>query len=281
MTRCVGCWRGDDPVDRARLERPRQMPTPQCAKQGWSATTVAGILRNPRIAGLRTYRGEVVGEGCWPAIVDRETFERLQAKIRPAVGSGPFTEAAVDLDRVGAVGAELRCGRRIEMTERPPRCPLRVHETSRRFRLRSHDRRRRPARPTRHRSRPASAQQQDGRSRALRKPKRQPVDVDLTASNATRRRRSRLRCRSHLEAGMACRTAARRTPRSSATRRRPGQRDRDPRPISGADVRDAWDQLSVERRRAVLHALIDRVVIRPATTPGRFTSDRVDVEWRV
>src|SRR3974390_2335474 len=52
-------------------------------------------------------------------------------------------------------------------------------------------------------------------------------------------------------------------------------------PFRGGDVRAAWERLDVDRQRAVLDALIERVTVRPSGTPGRFTPDRVDVVWCV
>ena len=52
-------------------------------------------------------------------------------------------------------------------------------------------------------------------------------------------------------------------------------------PFRNTNVRAAWERLDIDRKRAVLEALIERVTVRPATTPGRFTPDRVDVVWRV
>src|SRR5262249_46334926 len=79
---------GDSFDSIARDWNARSIPTPQRAPHGWSAMTVAGILRNPGIAGQRTYHGEVVCNNAWPAIIDRETFERLQAKIRRVARPG-------------------------------------------------------------------------------------------------------------------------------------------------------------------------------------------------
>jgi site-specific DNA recombinase len=45
----------------------------------WTHGTVRGVLKNPRYAGLRTYRGEVVGPAVWPALVDVDTFEAVRA----------------------------------------------------------------------------------------------------------------------------------------------------------------------------------------------------------
>jgi hypothetical protein len=45
----------------------------------WSHSTVRGVLKNPRNAGLRTYRGEIVGPAAWPSLVDVDTFEAVRA----------------------------------------------------------------------------------------------------------------------------------------------------------------------------------------------------------
>lgn len=45
----------------------------------WSHSTVRGVLKNPRYAGLRAYRGEIVGPATWPALVDLATFEAVRA----------------------------------------------------------------------------------------------------------------------------------------------------------------------------------------------------------
>jgi site-specific DNA recombinase len=47
----------------------------------WRTSQVRRLLTSPRIAGLREHRGQVVAEGTWPSLVDRETFDRLVARI--------------------------------------------------------------------------------------------------------------------------------------------------------------------------------------------------------
>lgn len=51
---------------------------------------IARTLRNPRIAGLVAHDGEIVGEGKWPAIIDRATHEALLGALgtRGAKGNG-------------------------------------------------------------------------------------------------------------------------------------------------------------------------------------------------
>jgi DNA invertase Pin-like site-specific DNA recombinase len=48
----------------------------------WRFTAVSQILTNPRIAGLRHHKGEIVGKAAWPAILDRKTWDDLQAILR-------------------------------------------------------------------------------------------------------------------------------------------------------------------------------------------------------
>jgi DNA invertase Pin-like site-specific DNA recombinase len=48
----------------------------------WLPGTLAAVLVNPRIAGLRAYKGEIVATAVWPAIITREQHERLAALRR-------------------------------------------------------------------------------------------------------------------------------------------------------------------------------------------------------
>jgi site-specific DNA recombinase len=47
----------------------------------WHPSTVRGVLTNPRSAGLVSYRGDVLGPGDWPPILDRQTWERTCAEL--------------------------------------------------------------------------------------------------------------------------------------------------------------------------------------------------------
>jgi len=47
----------------------------------WSVGTLRLVLRNPRYAGLSAYKGEIVGVGKWNPIIERETWEALQATL--------------------------------------------------------------------------------------------------------------------------------------------------------------------------------------------------------
>jgi DNA invertase Pin-like site-specific DNA recombinase len=54
--------------------------TPQAGNE-WSGTVASKTLRNARLAGLKSYRGEIMGEAKWPAIVDRDTWTAAQSVL--------------------------------------------------------------------------------------------------------------------------------------------------------------------------------------------------------
>ncbi len=54
----------------------RKITTP--TGRPFHTTTLRRVLTNPRIAGLRVHRGEVIGEASWEPIISRAEFERLR-----------------------------------------------------------------------------------------------------------------------------------------------------------------------------------------------------------
>lgn len=46
----------------------------------WTSGTVRALLGSHHVAGLRVHRGELIGEGTWPAIIDRGTWEEAQRR---------------------------------------------------------------------------------------------------------------------------------------------------------------------------------------------------------
>jgi site-specific DNA recombinase len=63
----------------ARDLRSRRPPSP--TGRHWTDATLGRLVRNPRLVGDRAYKGQVVARGYWPAILDRETFARLQLTL--------------------------------------------------------------------------------------------------------------------------------------------------------------------------------------------------------
>jgi DNA invertase Pin-like site-specific DNA recombinase len=266
----------------ARDWNARQIPMPQGGTRGWSSTSIVPLLRNPRIMGARTYKGEVVVADAWPAILDRATFERLQARLRRTARPGrPAKQLLSTIARCGNCGSPLwtssrnrhgRRARRYGCAIGPGRagCGTISIDADQLDQLMANAVLHRLATKT--------------MARALaHKPKQQRVEVDLARierdlddlagdyGNGDISRREWLAARKPLEERLV--RARRAVDATNGTASLA--------PFRGVDVRATWGKLDVDRKRAVLDALIDRVTVFPATTPGRFSADRVAVSWRV
>jgi DNA invertase Pin-like site-specific DNA recombinase len=271
----------------ARDWNARGVPTPQGAPRGWASSAVAGVLRNPRIRGARTYRGEVVVEDAWPAIVDRQTFERLQAKIRRTARPGrPAKRMMSGIARCGRCGSPMWTSTHTRGEQRVPRYVCVVG----------------PGRPG------------CGRLSVVAEPLDELIEravVSRLSTKAMTRFRARkakgvangdadlVRIERDVEDLAADFGAGRISRREWLAARKPlGERLAKARrildaangtaangtaalePFQGASIRATWERLDVDRKRAVVTALIDRVTINPAAGPI-FSPDRIDVTWRV
>lgn len=49
----------------------------------------------------------------------------------------------------------------------------------------------------------------------------------------------------------------------------------------GGALRAAWVAMSLDQKRAVIDAVVERVVVNPTKIRGRFDPERVDLIWRV
>lgn len=62
-----------------RVGEPTPMgPLKKDTARGWDTYTVRQVLTNPTIAGKRVYRGEVIGDAQWEALVSWEDFQKIQ-----------------------------------------------------------------------------------------------------------------------------------------------------------------------------------------------------------
>lgn len=59
--------------------------------KAWNTTTLRGLLRSGRIAGLREHRGEVVGPAVWDAIITPAQRDRILARMAEAASTGRRT----------------------------------------------------------------------------------------------------------------------------------------------------------------------------------------------
>lgn len=78
----------------------------------WSPETVRAVLLKPRNAGLRAYKGEIMGTGTWPAIVDEETWRAAVARIsqRSHAQPPPGTHLLSGLALCGVCDAPVNAG---------------------------------------------------------------------------------------------------------------------------------------------------------------------------
>lgn len=79
------------------------------AGKPWSISSLRRVLTSPRVAGLRAYRGQVVGEAVWPAILERDLWDRLCA-MTASRAAGPRPGGSWLLS--GMIGCP-HCGRRL------------------------------------------------------------------------------------------------------------------------------------------------------------------------
>lgn len=59
---------------------------PSLGGDNWNRRSVHSLLSTPRIAGFRTYRGEVIAKAEWPAIIDEDTWEQVVAVLKSRAG---------------------------------------------------------------------------------------------------------------------------------------------------------------------------------------------------
>lgn len=74
----------------------------------WVQSTVRELLRNPRNAGLRKYKGEVIGKGDWEPIVSEETWRvAVQRMTGGGNGGGPRKHLLAGVAKCGVCGAGM------------------------------------------------------------------------------------------------------------------------------------------------------------------------------
>jgi site-specific DNA recombinase len=261
----------------------REIPASSGGK--WVVTSLRQLLTGPRLAGLRVHQGEVIADAEWPAILHRDTHERLRAVLgdpRRAQLGRPAVYLLAGLLRCSRCGAKMHSSRRPDGSRRymcppaPTGCgriavvsePLEtLIAEAVMVRIDTRKVRRAMATPKRKRKRPHD----DGDDFASIERDLEDLASDYGEGRVTRR--EWVAARAPLERR---RDEARRAISSTVD-------EHVLEPLArGDDVRANWEKLDIDRRRAVIRALIDRVVIRPGT-PGRkaFDPERVDVVWKV
>lgn len=99
--------RGIDPRREAHLEQRKHL--------GWTAVAVGQMLSTPAYSGLRTHRGEVIGDASWPPLIERAEWEKLQIVLHPAdrrrSNDWPAKHLLSGIGVCGVCGVGLRVGK--------------------------------------------------------------------------------------------------------------------------------------------------------------------------
>jgi DNA invertase Pin-like site-specific DNA recombinase len=268
--------RGETPYSVVNDLIARGVPT-ATGKGSWRLQTLVGILKSGRNAALRTDDdGDVIAEAVWEPIITRAEWEALQTILRKPSKRGRRSRVALlagGLVRCGRCGEPLSTlvkgeGRRTYRCTKeghPQACgslsvsalPLEEYVAEHVLDLLEGAKIPRGGKPD-------GARLADGIAQDERK--LETLAGDFAADRITRKEwlaardivEDRLRENRSKLAGTA------------------------PDPLDGiADVRAAWETLDLDRRRAIVAAVIDRVVVQPTEQRGpRFDYDRVTFEYR-
>jgi len=254
----------------------------------WTQHTLTRVLQHPRLAGDRTLHGEVVGKGQWEPILDKPTWERVRATLESR-----HTRTGFGARRYLLVGF-LVCGK----------CGTRLISQPRNDRRRSYCCSSAPdkggcggvrviAEPLEDVVVEAALAAVDSPklARMVSRQNKTTKDSDDTAelerANTRLSELSRLWAKEKISRAEWLEARKVLEQRVDAAQRRIAART-DHAALNiyagrGGVLRAAWPSLSLDRKRAVLSALVDRIVVNPAVHPhgGRFDAERIEPIWRV
>ncbi len=259
----------------------------------WSTTSLKSTLVRPRVAGLREHRGEVVGKAVWPAILDEATWRQVRSVLTdPSRRKNPVVRSYL---LTGILRCQL-CGAKIVATPRAAD-PRRGHATGQGTSVRAYGCHKASggcgkvfglAEPIEALVTEAVLSALDGpalRSWKARESQGGDEAADSIAQDEARlgeladmwadgqiTRAEWMRSRERIEKRL---DEARRQV-ASLNRRRPAN-------VLGEidNLWEAWADLSLDRRQAIVSAVLDRVTLAPATgARNHFNPERVGLIWR-
>lgn len=258
--------------------------SPPQGGSSWRVSTWRRMMLNPRLAGLRAYKGEVVGEAQWQAILNRRQWEAVKAKLTPKREAGRRAEHLLS--------GLARCGR----------CdgPLWSAQTKDRLRYRcfkrpGHDgcgRLSVSATPVERLVRDAVLTAISGP--ALAEARRQVASDDADQARAAESLADAEERLEQVAEMFADGTLSRRE--WLAARERLEERVEDARrtldrhrqggmlatlPADTDALTEVWEDRDVHWRRSLLEAIVERIIVHPAEPGGTFDPGRVEILWRV
>jgi site-specific DNA recombinase len=256
----------------------------------WQPSAVRRVLLSARIAGIREYQGEVIGEAAWPAIIDRTSHERLRALLLDPTRRTSQSEARRYLLSAGLSS----CGRcKSPLVAAPKRNNVRTYACrggvrgdgcggvrisaevldeivteAVLYRLDSPKLAKARRRLNRHDPSAALARQVAEDESALE---------DLSRVHFVDRRIGQSE---YLVARDALAARIKQARAELANSGDAGVLEAIPR---GEELRATWETFDPDRRRSIIAAIVDRVTVRPIGRGARSVDhpERVDIRWRV
>ena len=254
----------------------------------WKTTTLRSLLMSGRIAGLRTHRGEVIGPAVWPAIISESDRNKILARVDEAVRTGRRTPRRYLLTGMIVCG---RCGNRLFSAARTnARRYVCIkgpdHGGCGALSITAAPVEELVAEAVLYRlDTPELADALAGRTTSDTEAAALGEDLagdkaqldELAALYAAKQIgvREWMAARGPIEDRIT--DIERRIARLTRTDALAGIVG------TGVELRAAWTGLNLTRQGAIVKAIVDRVVIAPATERGRKTLDpgRVEIEWRL
>ncbi|MFI1449065.1 recombinase family protein [Streptomyces virginiae] len=101
--RILGEWSGWTDEERARIDSEvgeslnsiadalQRRGVPTATGAAWSGRSVGSIISKPAVAGLRAYKGEVIGPAVWGAIIPKERWELICLRLAMRAGTTDLT----------------------------------------------------------------------------------------------------------------------------------------------------------------------------------------------
>ncbi len=244
----------------------------------FTVTALRRLLLNPRMAGHAVHRGQVVGTGDWPAIIDADTQDRLGALLRD-----PARRTQTSTNRRYLLSGLVRCGRCGGPMFASPMGPKGAYWMVYKCR-------------TAHLTRRLDLVDEVVEAVVVERLSR-PDAAALLASDGDdgdRLREQSVKLRAQLDdlagllaEGVLTATGVRkaseklRADLEEVERQRASLSSSDALAelVSAADVARCWAGLGLEARRAVVNVLLTATVL-PAGKGVRFSPDQVRIEWR-
>lgn len=244
----------------------------------FTVTALRRALLNPRVAGHAVHRGQVVGDGDWPAILDPDVQDRLGAHLRD-----PARRTQTSTNRRYLLSGLVRCGRCSGPMFASPMGQKGAYWMVYKCR-------------TAHLARRLDLVDEVVEAVVVERLSR-PDAASLLASDGDdgdRLRERSVKLREQLDdlagllaegvltaAGVRKASEKLRADLEDVERQRASITSADAfaELVSSGDVQRCWDGLSLESRRAVIGLLLT-VTVLPAGKGARFAPEQVRIDWR-